>query len=214
MKGVTTIIAAIIIVAISVGLTSTAYIWGRPLIEKRQETTVTETVFSKFSPDNPSSLPKIIEDVANNRGVRTFTVNADGIWKLDEGEDSIAFTFTSKTSNIAIGTSNPISLTAGVQCAPKPSPANGTIGRDSSSVVCANATSGDVFSITYKIYFRELYDNPLSPTAKGFKIDLLKDPTGLTVSSGRTVKIIFDDSQEQASGSVTLITKKIKILLI
>lgn len=218
-KGISSIIASVIIVTIAVGLTSTAYIWGKPLIEKRQEASITERVYNKFNPSNSNSLGKIIEDVANNRGVRTLNIETDGIWKLNADEDSIEFTFASKTTNIAADTENPISLTSGSQCVqnllpPHISPPNGTLGQDSSSVVCAKSTSlGDVFEITYKIWFRELYNNPFNPK-NGFKIDLIKDPAGPITSSGRTIKITFAESTQQSIGGTNLITKKIKILLI
>ncbi len=216
-KGVSTIISAALIVAIALGLTSTAYIWGVPLIEKRQEASITERVYNQFSQTNQNSLPKIIEDVANNRGVRSFTINADGLWLLNENEDSIEFKFTSKTANVAPDTQSPISLTTGVQCTGaggSPSPLTGTLGQDSSSVVCVSATTlGNTFEIKYKIWFRELSDNPFSPTQR-FKIDLVKD-AGLTSSAGKIVKITFEDSsQTTPQAGQTLITKKIKILLI
>jgi len=217
-KGISTVVSAALIVAIALGLTSTAYIWGTPLIQKRQEASLTEKVYSQFSQSNQNSLPKMVEDVANNRGVRTFTIGADGTWILNKDEDSIEFTFASKTANVAAGTPSPISLTPGVQCTGtsppnSPSPATGTVGQDSSSVVCVSATIlTDFFEIKYKVWFRELNDNPFSPT-QGFKIDLEPD-AGLTKSSGRTVKITFDDSTQHVIGGKTLITKKIKILLI
>ncbi|MBI2005348.1 MAG: hypothetical protein HYS80_01140 [Candidatus Aenigmarchaeota archaeon] len=216
-KGISTVISAALIVIIALGLTSTAYIWGVPLIQKRQEASVTERVYSQFSQTNQNSLPKIIEDVANNRGVRTFTIATEGVWVLNPDEDSIEFDFTSKTANIAANTPTPISLTSGVQCtgaSPQysPSPSTGTLGQDSSSVVCASATQGDVFTIKYKLWFRELDDNPFSPT-QGFKIDLVQD-AGLATSTGKTVKITFGDSTQQVVSGKTLITKKIKILLI
>lgn len=220
MKGISTVISAALIIAIALGLTSTAYIWGTPLIEKRQEASITERVFNQFSQTNQNSLPKVIEDIANSRGVRSFTVNADGLWLLNENEDSIEFSFSSKTANVAADTQNSISLTPGVQCtgsspSDSPSPPTGTLGQDSSSVVCVRAiTSGDSFTITYKIWFRELSDNPFSP-AQRFRIDLVKDPTGLTSSAGKIVKITFEDSsQTTPQAGQTLITKKIKILLI
>lgn len=220
IKGISTVISAALIIAIALGLTSTAYIWGSPLIQKRQEASVTEKVFNQFSQTNQNSLPKIIEDVANNRGVRSFTVGVDGIWILNENDNSIEFGFTSKTSNIAAGTLNPISLTSGVQCtelAPpnSPSPPTGTLGHDSSSVVCVTAVQqDDIFTIKYKIWFREIYDNPLSPTASGFKIDLVQDSMGLATSTGNVVKITFDGNIQEIKDGKTLITKKIKILLI
>ncbi len=218
-KGVSTIVAVVLIAAIGIGLTSTAYIWGTPLIEKRQEATITERVYKGLAQDNQNSLPGMIKDVANNRGMKTFNINTDGLWVLNEDEDSIEFQFSSKTANVAANTANPISLTSGVQCSgdtPKysPVPATGILGQDNSAVTCVNAISTtELFTIRYKIWFRELVDNPVSP-AQGFKIDLVKDPTGLSSSSGKTVRIIFDQSSEDVVGQKTLITKKIKILLI
>lgn len=215
-KAVSTVVSAALIVAIALGLTSTAYFWGAPLIQKRQEASSTEKVYNQFSQTNANSLPKMIEDAANNRVTRTFEINADGIWKLNPAEDSIEFSFPSKTSNIATGTQNPISITPGVQCtgaSDSPSPATGVLGQDSSSVVCTKAVSnGDFFTITYKVWFREVDDNPFSPT-QGFKIDLQQD-SGLLTSSGRTIKVTFGDSMQEVLGGKTLITKKIKILLI
>ena len=122
--------------------------------------------------------------------------------------------FNSKTANIAANTPLPISLTPGVQCAPFPSPSSGTLGQDSSSVVCASATNlGDVFEIKYKIWFRELHDNPFSPT-QTFDIELDKG-TGLTQSTSRSIQISFGDStQSSPQPGQTLITKKVKILII
>jgi len=217
-KGVSTVISAVLIVGIALGLTSTAYIWGSPLIQKRQEASITEKALTQFSQTNQNSLPKMVESVANDRGVRAFTAGADGGWILNEGEDSIEFTFTSKTANIATGIGF-ISLTPGAQCTGasppnSPSPSIGTLGQDSSSVVCVKSqTQADYFVITYKIWFRELNDNPFSPT-QGYRIDLIRDPTGLASSAGKTVKVTFDESTQQVAGGKTLITKKIKILLI
>ena len=135
---------------------------------------------------------------------------------LNDAEDTIEFTFTSKTANIAAGTQSPISLTSGVQCtgpSSSPSPPTGTLGQESSSVVCVSAVAqADLFTIKYKVWFRELNDNPFSPK-QGFKIELEQD-TGLLTSSGKTIKITFGDSTQDISSGKTLITKKIKILLI
>ncbi len=215
-KAVSTIVSAELIIAIAMGLTSTAYFWGAPLIQKRQEASSTERVYGQFTQTNLNSLPKLIEDAANNRVSRTFTISTDGIWKLNPAEDSIEFSFTSKTSNIATGTQNPISITSGVQCtgqSDSPSPSVGVLGSDSASVVCTKAVSGDgFFTITYKVWFRELDDNPTSPT-QGFKIDLQQD-AGLLTSTGKTVKITFSGSTQEIINGKTLITKEIKILLI
>lgn len=215
LKAQSDVISAVIIVAIALSLASTGYLWGMPLIQKRQSIAVTERVFNYFDPANSNSLPNTIEHIANNGGEKPFQVDVDGFWILNETENSIQFTFSSKTSNMAVNTQYPISLTRGVQCIPSPSPPNGTIGLDSSSVVCANAlTYGDVINITYKVWFRELYENPFTSSPKGVRIKLVKDPASLSTSTSRSIKISFSASKTEIVDGKTLITKEIKILLI
>lgn len=209
------IISAILILLIALSLTGTAYVWGYPLIQKRQASATVDRVYSYFNQENSNSLPAAIEYVANNNGEKTFSLDVGGIWQLNEAEDSLQFTFQSKVSNFALDTTYPISLTSGVSCKPEPSPKNGTLGLDKSSVICVRAGSyGDMINITYKVWFRELYTDPFSPTTKGFKIDLVKDPAGLLTSTSKTIKIIFSDTSQQQVDSKTLIITKIKILLI
>lgn len=201
------IVSAVIIVAIALSLASTAYFWGLPLIEKRQDTALVERTHNYFSQDNVNSLPNVIETIANSGGEKTFFVDVKGIWLLNEEEDYIQFTFMGKASKFAIDTLYPISLTPGTQCIPKPSPSNGTLGLDKVSVVCVQASKyADEINITYKVWFRELYDL----TGKGYRIDLIKDPSGLGSSTEKSIKISFSDTVVNK----TLIMKKIKILLI
>jgi hypothetical protein len=212
------IVSAVIIVVIALGLTSAGYLWGMPLIKKKQDAAIIERAFSYFNPNNVNSLPKTIEYIANVGGEKDFQIDLDGIWRLNETEtidgtsfSSLQFTFVSKASNVAPNTSYPISLTSGVQCINGTSPKNGTMGLDSPSVVCTQAfLKGDVIEINYKIWFRDLYENPFSSSSTGVKIILVQDPSGLSTSTGKTVKVSFMESKTEGN----LITKKIKILLI
>ncbi len=209
------IISAILIVLIALSLTGTAYVWGYPLIQKRQASATADRVYSYFNQENSNSLPTVIEYVANNKGEKTISLDVSGLWQLNETENSIQFIFSSKVSNFALGTSYPISLTPSASCTPSPSPVNGTVGLDKPSVVCVRADrGGDMVTISYKIWFRELYTDPFSPTTKGFKVELVKDTAGLLTSTSKTVKIIFSDTSQQQTDGKTLIITKIKILLI
>lgn len=97
-------------------------------------------------------------------GKRTFPVDVKGMWILNTEQNSIQFTFISIMSKVAIDTKYPVSLTAGVQCVPEPSPSIGTLNLDKFSVVCVQANKfRDKINTTYKIWFREL---------DGYKIDL------------------------------------------
>lgn len=210
-KAQTEIISAVIIVIIALGLMSAAYFWGFPLIQKRQDSAIVDRSYSYFDQGNSNSLPNVIESIANSRGEKTFFVDTKGIWILNEDENYIQFTHLSKVSKFAMDTEHPIALTPGTQCTPQPS--NGTLGLDKSAVVCVRAdTIGDQINITYKIWFRELWENPYSDTGKGYRIDLKK--AGQVSSTQKNIKISFSDTGEIPVGEKTLITREIEILLI
>ncbi|MEM7825080.1 MAG: hypothetical protein QXO27_03865 [Candidatus Aenigmatarchaeota archaeon] len=222
LKAQADIISAAIIVIIALSLASAGYFWGMPLIHKKQDVATIERVFSYFNPNNVNSLPKTIEYIANVGGEKTFHADVDGIWILNDSEtinnvnySSITFIFASKASNVAPNTEYPISLTSGVQCINGTSPPNGTIGLDSSSVVCTQAFRTDnMFNITYKVWFRDLYKDPFAASPQGVRIKLVKDPLGVLSSTGKSIRISLLSTKTEEVGSKTLITKEIKILLI
>jgi hypothetical protein len=197
------IVSAIIIVIIGMGLVYSAYSIGLPLIQKRQDTALAERVSNYFSQKNENSLPSKIEYIAKNRGEETFNLDVNGLWMLNPTENSISFTFFSRASNI--GSTEWIPLTTGASCPPS----TGTVGIDKPSVVCARAdTLANGYNITYKIWFRQLDESPTS----GYKINLIQHPSGSAASTGKSVRIFFDDVTTSSVGTQTLIITKIKIL--
>lgn len=212
-KAQTDIISTVLILIIALGLMSAAYFWGLPLIQKRQDTGLVERSYSYFNQGNTNSLPNVIETIANTCGDKTFYVDVKGIWILNENENYIEFTHMSKVSKFAVDTQYPISLTQGAHCAPQPT--NGTLGLDKASVVCVQASRvGDQINITYRVWFRDLYENPYSEGGKGYKIVLKKHESGVASSTEKSIRIFFSDTKQSIVGSKTLITKEIKILLI
>ena len=219
------IVSAVLIVMIAIGLTATAFAWGLPLIQKRQDTVVLERVSSYFDQGNANSLPSRIEFVANNGGDQTFALDTNGFWLLracptgeisscnpQPGTDvtkennSIEFTFFSKVSKIAAGAGY-VSLTPGSSCPPS----SGIVGKDKSSVVCAKSVSRhDGFEITYRIWFRQVSD---AASDRGFKIDLTKHESGVYNFTGKVVKMSRQNINQILVGGKTLIIPEIKILL-
>ena len=223
-KAQSDVVTAILIIIIALGLAATAYTWGIPLIQKRQDTAITDRIADHFNQNNANSLPSRIEFVANNGGEQIFTLDATGFWVINScpaGElpscnpspsvgfrenNSINFTFFSKVSNIA-AQAGFVSLTPGATCPPSP----GILGKDKSSVVCAKAeTVHDGYQITYKVWFRELTE---PATAKGYKIDLLKHETSSYNSTGKKIKISRQSINQVSIAGKTLIIPEIKILL-
>jgi len=68
LKGQSDIISIVLIIIIAIGLVSTAYTWGIPLIQKQQDTALVVRVANFFSNDNVNSLQKKIVSVATNGG--------------------------------------------------------------------------------------------------------------------------------------------------
>lgn len=210
-KAQTEIIGAILIAVISIGLVVTVYSYGLPLIQKRQDTAISDRVDSAFSRDNANSLPSKIEAIANNKGEATFNLDVDGLWVLDENEDSISFTFFTKTSKVATNLkTNPWVSLSGVDC--NTAIATGVLGTNKPSAICARADTFETgYNVTYKVYFRQL--DPATSGAS-YKIDLVKHESGPLSSTGKSIRIVFFDKKEQQVGQQTLIISQVKILFV
>jgi len=204
------IVSAMIIIVIAVGLVSTAFYWGLPLIQKKQDEALIERVSNSFSQQNSNSLPKRIEFVAGKGGTDTFFLDVDGVWALNETEESISFFFSSLASD-KTASGEWISLTEGVGCSFQETAPIGTLGVDKSSIVCVKVNKvSDHYEYTYKIWFRELDE---SDGKRGYKIDLMKETGGVTISTGRNVRISNSGSTQGQQGQKLLTIVKINILL-
>jgi hypothetical protein len=204
MKAVSEIISVVMIVVISIGLISAAYMYGLPLIQKSQDKSTLERIISFFDYYNPSSLPQKIEFVANTGSTEVLTLDAQGVWEVHPFNEnsplnnSIVFSFFSKVTNI--NTDQLISLTSGASCPPT----GGTIGKDSFSVVCLTGKPVfDGFNITYFVFLRNL----TSTSGETYSIQLISS-TGITTrSTGKTIRI----SRQSIDKTENFIATKVKI---
>ena len=204
IKAVSEIISVVMIIGISIGLISAAYMYGLPLIQKSQDKSSLERTISFFDYNNPSSLPKKIEFVANTGSTEVLTLDTQGIWEVHPYNEnsplnnSIIFSFFSKVTNI--DTQDPISLTPGSTCSSR----SGTVGKDSFSVVCIKGNPVfDGYNITYMIFLRNL----TSPSGEIYSIEIVS-PTGTIMrSTGKTLRI----SRESIDKVENFIATKIKI---
>src|SRR3972149_2177817 len=219
-KGQSDIISAVIIVVIAIGLVGTAYTWGLPLIQKRQDSSLVDRTFSYFNEDNANSLVKKIESVARNGGDDTFSIDVNGLWILfpcaDGGingcvsgfnfeNNSLQFSLYSRVSNVGIN-QGWVTLSSADEC-----PAGGAVIGNDPYVVCARADSfGGGYNVTYRVQFRELQES----SQRGFKIELIPAISGLTTSTGRSLRISRGNVYSlDAGGGKTLIITEMKILL-
>lgn len=206
MKSQVNIVSAIIIIILAIGLVATVYNWGFPLIQKRQDWSIVERVRSYFDQNNINSLPSKIEYIANNRGEDIFHSTVEGIWKLNENENFISFTFFSKVSDIAVD-KGWVPLTIGASCPPSP----GFLGIHKGSVVCARADyHKDGYNITYRIWFRTLLE---SGKDRGYKIKLVRHEASPISSVGKDVRITYSGISYETLNGKTITITNIKILL-
>jgi len=203
MKGQTDIISVVIIFVISLGLVSTAYLWGIPLIEKKQDTALVDRVAKSFDRNNANSLEKKIEYIANNGGSDTFVADTNGIWYYNSSENSLQFSFTAKASKIATNLGW-IALSSGNINL------NGTLGIDDSFIVFGRSdiTPSGQYNISYKVQFRTLWD---SAGVNGFRI-FLNNSSPSPYILGKYVKISRGTVAADPQNSNLIITE-IKLLL-
>lgn len=202
------IISAVIIVLIAILLTSAALIWGLPLIQKREDTRTVEIASNAFNQDIPSK----IESIANAGGSFQFSLNVDGIWFLNETENTLSFTFFSLVSDKGTdqwiggaGCSNPSVGFTGQ---------SGTFSIDKPSIICSRTMQrGTGFNTTYKLGYRELDFGSASST-KRYLIKLVRPAGGVSSSAEKSFTISRKSvDQTTLPDQTTLITTKIEILL-
>lgn len=207
LKGQSDIISIVLIIIIAIGLVSTAYTWGIPLIQKQQDTSLVERIASYFGNDNVNSIQKKIVSVATNGGEESFSEDASGFWQLTPNSsssvfnNSLSFTVFSRVSNIAVGSWTSLN---GVSC-----PASaGNVGEDPYAL-CARADPiGNGFNVTYLVQFRPLYSS-----TQGYEIFLLQHASGLNSSVAKVLRIQKGSSYTSNVNGQNLIIIEAKILL-
>jgi hypothetical protein len=203
LKAQSEIISIVLVTIVAISLVSTAYFWGIPLIQKQQDTSLVERVFNNFNPDNPNSLPRRMQYIINVGGDEIYTVAADGVWRLDDVNDSLEFSFLAKVSNFPeggdfypVGSSASCNETIGI------------IGKDNSYIVCGSSirVEGDRFQITYRIKFIELKD---TTGENYYKVDIVKPITSPSTSSSKSIRLTREEPVKEGNN----ITTKLRIIL-
>ena len=220
LKGQADIISAVIIISIAIGLVATAYTWGIPLIQKRQDAALSDRVFSYFNQNNENSVAKKIQSIANNGGEDTFTSDVNGFWILNPCTDagisgcstnynfennSLEFAFFSLVSQYGLD-QGWITLSSTDPCPSPPA----SVGQDPYVVCVRSDTYATGYNVTFKVQFRELDD---SANTRGFKIVLLPQISNLQSSSTKSIRISKGNQYSTVVNGKTLIITEVKILL-
>lgn len=222
LKGQSEVISSVLILVIAIGLVGTAYVWGIPLIQKRQDSAFSDRVNSYFSQGGTSIVGKI-STIAANGGADTFTSDVGGIWTLnpcvdavDSGcvqspyynfeNNSLEFSFFSLVSEYGVG-QGWITLSSTDPC---PSP-SANVGQNAYVACVRSDQYGNGYNVTFKIQFREL---DTSDNSQGFKIVLIPKIPNLNTSTANSIQISRGNvfSTIDSSGK-TLIVTEVNILL-
>ncbi|MEM7826528.1 MAG: hypothetical protein QW451_02790, partial [Candidatus Aenigmatarchaeota archaeon] len=99
VKSQADIVSAVIIVVLALSLTSSALLWGLPLIQKRQDSVMVTRAHNFFNKE----LVSKIKSVANVGGTEKAILDVKGIWTLNVTKNTISFMFFSKASDKATG---------------------------------------------------------------------------------------------------------------
>jgi len=154
-----------------------------------------------FDPSNPNSLERLITSIANKGGEEIVTLPYEGIWIINERENSIALMIDSKISGIAPDTY--VSLLPGGSC---PSGSKGRLGVDEPFEVCCFSKSmGTIFNITFKIWFRDLVDE----NGRIYRLKIF--PLGSSSLKSKNLLLRFDPTNSFEKED--LVQKSVGILL-
>ena len=202
-------IAAIISIIIAATPLYLIYTQGSLFPQDRPKTLL-DRLDSDFDLNNKNSLPSNIHIVADTGIDDQFDSNYEGLWMIDEGENSISLkintNLTKVTPDAGWFPSNPSET-----CPPK----QGVLGKNATAVFCVRSDTNEEgnYSVTYKIYFRPLFSPSIFKT---FDIRLRSDPSNpsMPVSDVAAIKMSRDSINVTVVDSTSITTSVVRISLI
>lgn len=189
MKGQTQAVTAVMITGIMVGTIAAVYVWGTPLLEKRESQTQVDQVESDVL-----GLKDEIQSVSNageNSGGEVIVRVSDGNIRINEDENYIEITSFADTNRYPQGTWRLLDGN-NLQGLSFASGDYGIIGQDSAGVVAVRS-AGDSGRIRYRVEFRNLLDERFEGTQIE-QVDL--QASGAEESSGETTISLVNQGSE------------------
>lgn len=201
-KGQTQAVTAIIITGITLGAVSATYVWGTPILEKRQsQQQLVQTE------EQVTNLYNSLESIRNSgegtteRLTLDFSSNADLM--LNESGNYIEVTTSVRSSPYAKGT---WFLLEGDRLQGL-SVGEGTYGRkgqDQPGVIALKATGNENVQLQYRVEFRNLY----TETSTGSMLEQVDlNSQGGSRATGETTVIISNEGTEMDTGSSAVETE-------
>lgn len=195
MKGQTQALTAVLITTVTVGTVATAYVWGTPLLEKRQSKAQLDQMERDIM-DLREEIVSVSQGGTGTTAELTLSVPDSGRIEIRPEKDYIDITAQTSAPPYPAGTwtllkgSSLQNLTIGTgSYASKSS--------DLPAVVAVRAASGaGATVVTYRVETRNLYsDTPTGPQLE--KVDLTS--VGRTTATGETTLLLSNEGTDRES---------------
>lgn len=143
MKGVAEALTAVVMTGVLIGVVSSVYFWGLPLIQKNKDISTLQSS-ERFM----NSLASTIKEVANVPGRQKLTISVPGLVNFDGAK----FQLTVNTDGTIYSTEGAIPLGRN-ECSPN----TGTWGVQDYATLCVTSSkAGDKFESIYTLKFIQL----------------------------------------------------------
>lgn len=207
-KGQTTAVTAILVTGLTVGAVASVYVWGSPLLEKRQAQATVSNVEQKVTglyseildvkeSGEGTLTPYPMSFSGSETEIRRIEINSDKDYIEITVSVSGASPYAGRWSFVHGNTLQNISLASGAQTG-----AYAIKGRDSPGVVLVKSERQSASLVTYRIEFRNMYaSTPSGPQLE--KIDIISQ--GGEAAGGTTIRIRNEGTKiDSGSEAITL----------
>lgn len=198
-KGQIEPVTVVALVALMIGLIGSAYLWGSPLIEKREDVTKMNDAIAFMNLLNDK-----IKAVAMGGGTETLPIRETGRFKLipydvaDSGNNSIYFFMEAKGSAITSDEWILINTQSGGPV--------GILGEEEIGVVKAFSEShADRYNFTLELKYRNLYS-----ATKGYRIEIT-NPSGIKAASYGKITISPDGQEIVNENGIEVMVKRVRV---
>ncbi len=194
-------VTLIVLMTIMLSLVSAAYVWGLPLIQKREDILEMNNITNFFN-----LLNSKIDWVAKYGGTEVIRIKDKGIFTFysydSENGNSIVFNSVSRGSTLIIGKWIPINT--------ENSGDIGILGNDEIGIIEMRSDPHDKgYEFSLRLRYRELHSGD-----RGYKIELMNPKKIIKTTDGHIIISLENEKIENIKRDgkkITLITKIIKI---
>jgi len=195
MKGQTQVVSVVLISGILIGVVSSVYFWGVPLIQKNRDISILES-----SEHLMRALNEKVKSVANNGGRDKITITGPGIMRFDPSDGVFSYSIETEGTVYAANAEVPLGRNS---CSDQ----SGEWGKKESDILCVKSTGESRYTTTYYLRYMRLDSG-----ARSFAIKL----DGERSVSGESHEIILENvgTSESSLDGIVLINTVVGVLIV